>query len=187
MLWQFKNDQANFLPMENFTNSVLLPENLPTIEKESFNPLDKKYLRILLIRKIVFTVFVIGGMLAFQLFADAEIPLLVKIIFSTVIVLLLVYSILLVFWTFPRKGYLLRENDISFQKGLFFYKVTSVPFNRIQHVEVTQGILGKAYKISSLKIFTAGGSGSDLSIPGLPEEVAQNLKTFLSDKISEHE
>jgi membrane protein YdbS with pleckstrin-like domain len=173
--------------MENFSNSVLLPENLPVIEKEIFNTLDKKYLRIQLIRKSVFTIIVIGGMLAFQIFSKAEIPVFVKISVSGIIVLLLLYSLLLVFWTFPRKGYLLRENDISFQKGLFFYKITSVPFNRIQHVEVSQGILAKAFKISTLKLFTAGGSGSDLSIPGLPEDVAQNLKTFLSDKISHHE
>ena len=173
--------------MENFSNSVLLPENLPSIEKKEFNTLDKKYLRILLIRKSFFFIIVVGGMLAFHIFADAEIPLVVKIIISAVVILLLTYSVLIVFWTFPRKGYLLRENDITFQKGLFFYKVTSVPFNRIQHVEVTQSVLAKAFKISALKLYTAGGSGSDLSIPGLPEDVAQNLKTFLSDKISEHE
>lgn len=88
---------------------------------------------------------------------------------------------------FPRKGYLLREKDISFQKGLIIYKVTSVPFNRIQHVEVNQGILAKFFKLSSIKLFTAGGNASDLSIPGLPTEVALNMKTFLSEKISEHE
>ena len=173
--------------MENFSNSVLLPENLPSIEKEVFNPLNKKYRKILILQKSIFSIIVIGGMFAFQIFADADIPALVRIIVSVVIVLLLTYSILLIFWTFPRKGYLLRENDITFKKGLFFYKVTSVPFNRIQHVEVTQGVLAKVFKISALKLFTAGGSGSDLSIPGLPEDVAQSLKAFLSEKISEHE
>lgn len=173
--------------MENFSNSVLLPDNLPEIETKEFNTLDKKYLKILIIQKTVAFVIVLGGLLAFQIFSDIDIPITVKIIVSAVVVLLLLYSIALVFWTFPRKGYLLRENDISFQKGLFFYKVTSIPFNRIQHVEVTQGILQKAFKLSSIKLFTAGGSASDLSIPGLPTNVAQNLKDYLSDKISEHE
>jgi hypothetical protein len=38
------------------------------------------------------------------------------------------------------KGYLLRERDISYKTGVFFYKEISVTFNRIQHVEVSQGI-----------------------------------------------
>jgi membrane protein YdbS with pleckstrin-like domain len=82
---------------------------------------------------------------------------------------------------------LLRENDISFKKGLIAFKQTSVPFNRIQHVEVNQGILAKLLKLSSVKIYTAGGTSSDLSIPGLPVETAHKLKAFLSEKISEHE
>jgi hypothetical protein len=80
-----------------------------------------------------------------------------------------------------------RENDISFQRGIITYKLTTIPFNRIQHVEVNQGVLPKIFRLSALKIFTAGGNASDLSIPGLPEEVAQKLKAFLSEKISEHE
>jgi membrane protein YdbS with pleckstrin-like domain len=80
-----------------------------------------------------------------------------------------------------------RENDISFKKGIITFKLTTVPFNRIQHVEVNQGVLAKLFKLSSLKLFTAGGNASDLSIYGLPQDVAQNLKAFLSEKISEHE
>ena len=97
------------------------------------------------------------------------------------------YSVIITVFGFPKKGYLVREKDVSFQKGLLVFKSTSVPFNRIQHVEVNQGILAKIFKLSSVKIYTAGGNASDLSIPGLPVEVAANLKDFLSEKISEHE
>ena len=173
--------------MENFSNTVLLPENLPAIEKQSFNPLDKKYLRILFIQKIIFFLILTGGFVAFFLFLGEGFPIFVISIISAVLAVIILYSSLITLLGFPKKGYLLRENDISFQKGLLFYKVTSVPFNRIQHVEVTQGILAKAFKLSSLKLFTAGGNASDLSIPGLPQDTAQNLKTFLSDKISDHE
>jgi len=103
------------------------------------------------------------------------------------ITIVILYLTLISVLGFSRKGYLVRENDVSFKKGLIVYKQTSVPFNRIQHVEVNQGILGKIFKLSSVKIYTAGGTASDLSIPGLPVDTAQNLKAFLSEKISEHE
>jgi hypothetical protein len=81
----------------------------------------------------------------------------------------------------------LREKDISYKTGIIFYKQISVTFNRIQHVEVSQGVLGKLFGLSSVKIFTAGGSASDLSIPGLLTADAQKLKAFISEKISQYE
>ncbi len=173
--------------MENFTNSILLPDDLPSIEKTKFNPLHKNYLKILLIRMSVFFILVIGGFIAFIVLSDENIPNIALIIISSVIAFFLLYITTITLLGFPRKGYLVRENDISFQKGLLIYKVTSVPYNRIQHVEVNQGMMAKMFKLSSLKLFTAGGNASDLSIPGLPMEVAHNLKSFLSEKISEHE
>lgn len=173
--------------MENFTNSILIPDDLPTIEQKTFNPLDKKYLKILFIRMSIFFLFIVSGFVAFLILSDENIPNLAVIIISSIIALFIIYSVVITILAFPRKGYLLREKDISFQKGLIIYKVTSVPFNRIQHVEVNQGILAKFFKLSSIKLFTAGGNASDLSIPGLPTEVALNMKTFLSEKISEHE
>jgi membrane protein YdbS with pleckstrin-like domain len=88
---------------------------------------------------------------------------------------------------FPKKGYLLRERDISYKTGIVYYRQISVPFNRIQHVEVSQGVLAKIFHLSSIKIYTAGGTASDLAIPGLPVSDAQKLKSYISEKISQNE
>ncbi len=173
--------------MENFSNSILIPENLPEIKPETFNLLDKKYRTILFIRIIIFLVIISGAFISFLIFFDEKPATEFIIIAISVIVIVAVYSIIITILGFPKKGYLVREKDVSFQKGLIVFKSTSVPFNRIQHVEVNQGVLAKIFKLSSVKIYTAGGNASDLSIPGLPVKVAQNLKAFLSEKISEHE
>ncbi len=173
--------------MENFSNSILLPENLPVVKPETFNPLDKKYRTILYIRIAIVLLILTGAFITFLIISEENPPLLFKIIVSSIILIVAVYSVIITVFGFPKKGYLVREKDISFQKGLITYQLISVPFNRIQHVEVNQGILAKMFKLSSVKIFTAGGNASDLSIPGLPTEDAQNLKAFLSEKISEHE
>ena len=173
--------------MESFSNSVILPGDLPQIKQESFNTLDKDYLKILLIRTVLFALVSIGAFVAFLLFSEENLPTFILVIIITAIVLLITYSTIITVLGFSRKGYLVRENDISFKKGLIAYKQTTVPFNRIQHVEVNQGILAKIFKLSSVKIYTAGGTSSDLSIPGLPVETAHKLKAFLSEKISEHE
>jgi len=173
--------------MENFTNSILLPENLPEIDSKTFNRLDRKYLKIMFIRIIIFF-FLTSGILIAILFLAEEIPTrLVSILAGSAIILITVISYIVSVLGFPRKGYLVREQDISFQRGIITYKLTTVPFNRIQHVEVNQGIMAKIFKLSSVKLYTAGGSASDLSIPGLPADDAQKLKAFLSDKISKHD
>lgn len=173
--------------MENFTNPIILPENLPEIEITTFNPLDKKQLKIAFIRIAIFFVLLIGAFIAFLFLSEENIPKTVIIIITSILSFLFLYSIIITILAFPKKGYLVREKDISFQRGLITYKLTSVPFNRIQHVEVNQGVLAKLFKLSTVKIYTAGGSSSDLSIHGLPEDMAKSLKAFLSEKISESE
>ena len=172
--------------MENFTNSVLLPENLPETDPQSFNLLDRNYLKILFIRLFIFLILAIGGFIAFISFSEG-VPGFVRVIIALALGLILLYSAAITHLGFPRKGYLVREKDISYQKGIIFYKLITIPFNRIQHVEVNQGVINRAFKLASVKLYTAGGNAGDLSIPGLPEDVAEKIKEFLSEKISEHE
>lgn len=173
--------------MENFTNSVLLPEGLPTINIEDFNPLDKKYLKIIFIRIAIFALLLTGAFISFLIFSDEILPGLILAAIISAIAILILYSVVISILGFPKKGYLLRERDISYKTGIIYYKQISVPFNRVQHVEVSQGILAKIFALSSIKIFTAGGNASDLSIPGLAVADAQKLKAFISEKISRNE
>jgi len=126
-------------------------------------------------------------LIAFILFSDEKIPGLILAAIIAGIVILIAYTITISILGFPKKGYLLREKDVSYKSGLITYKQISVTFNRIQHVEVSQGILGKLFQLSSVKIYTAGGNASDLSIPGLNVSDAQKLKAFISEKISQYE
>ncbi len=82
--------------------------------------------------------------------------------------------------SFPIRAYALRELDISYKKGWIFYSHVTVPFNRVQHSEISQGPVDRYFGLVTLHIYTAGGSSSDLSIPGLPREEAQRLRDFIS-------
>ncbi|MBN1821805.1 MAG: PH domain-containing protein [Prolixibacteraceae bacterium] len=173
--------------MENFNNSIVLPENLPAVEKKTFTRLEKKYLQVILARIVIFFLIFSGAFIVYILFSNELPPRIFLVIAGVVIFLFYAYTFLINIIGFRRKGYLVRENDISYQTGIITYRVTTVPFNRIQHVEVNQGVLAKLLKLATIKIFTAGGNASDLSVPGLPVDIANNLKSFLAEKISEHE
>ena len=89
--------------------------------------------------------------------------------------------------SFKVRGYALRRHDISYRKGWIFYSVLTIPFNRIQHSELSEGPIDRLFNLSKLKIYTAGGSGADLTIPGLDVEDAQKLREFIAKEAAEHE
>ncbi len=172
---------------EEFSNLVILPEHLTPIEQETFNGLEPKLKHLKHITTIVFMLIIAGALLALKLFGDEEMPTLIFIIIPALFIFVFSLRTLLIFMGFPKKGYLLREHDISYRKGLLIYKLTTVPFNRVQHVEVSQSFIEKLFQLASVKIFTAGGSVSDVSIPGLRPEKAHEIEGFLLKKISKHE
>ena len=173
--------------MENFSNSVILPENLPELEPADFNGLHRNYLTILYMRVAIVFMLLSGGFVAFLLLTKDAFPPYAIYLIPAGILLITAFLLVITVKGFPRKGYLVRERDVSYQQGLITYNVTSVPLNRIQHVEVSQGVLAKMLGLSTVRIYTAGGSSSDLAIPGLQQDEAQKLKAYLSEKINEHE
>lgn len=105
-------------------------------------------------------------------------------------VVLLVIGFLVFVWV-PRKvrftRYVLRELDMNMQTGCWWRRTLSVGINRIQHLEVTQGPLERFWGLSTLVLYTAGGSQSDLKLPGLESERARQLKSYLTDRVASEE
>jgi len=171
----------------DFSNSVILPENLPAIESVEFNPVDPKYLKILYINRLIIGVVVCLVLLVLFLPLRKEIPGWVGWASAGLWVALMAYSLIIARLSFPKRGYLIRERDIAYQRGLIRYKLTSIPFTRIQHVELIQSLIAKRLDLATIKVYTAGSISDDLEIPGLPLEVATRIREFLTGKISPDE
>jgi uncharacterized protein len=166
---------------EPFTNEAVGISSLPLFEKVTFTSLHKDYLNVVYISNAIFTlvISIIFLVLVFSNEWFREHLLIfagIKIIF---IILLFVISNK----AFRRKGYALREKDVLFKRGLIAHKTTVIPLNRIQHVATHEGFLSRMYDLSEVQIYTAGGSSSDLSIPGLPKEEAAKIKNYLLTQI----
>lgn len=167
--------------MEDFTNQTLDISKLPSHESVSFKPLQKDYLNVLYMSNSIFVLLLFVAGFIFYIVSDWARENVLAIFGG-----LLLFSIL-AFWTsiisFRKKGYALREKDIVFRRGIIATNVTIVPLNRIQHVALHEGVFSRMYDLSEIQIYTAGGSGSDLRVPGLPKDEAEKIKTFLLDKI----
>ncbi|MGB3414263.1 MAG: PH domain-containing protein [Microbacteriaceae bacterium] len=75
-------------------------------------------------------------------------------------------------------GYLLREDDLLFRRGIMFRRFVSVPYGRMQLVDITRGPLERSQKLATLKLVTAAAS-TGVMIPGLPIEEAEGLRDHL--------
>ena len=75
-------------------------------------------------------------------------------------------------------GYLLREDDLLFRRGIMFQRFAAVPYGRMQLVDITRGPIARAVGLAELKFVTAAAS-SGVLIPGLPLATAEQLRDHL--------
>jgi len=75
-------------------------------------------------------------------------------------------------------GYQLRSDDLLFRRGLMFQRFVSVPYGRMQLVDINRGPLDRAVGLSELKFVTAAAA-TGVTIPGLPEAEAEELRDRL--------
>lgn len=166
-----------------FQNNLI--ETLPSISEIKFSKLHKKYFKVLFINilLIFLSLFGVFFLLAkFQL--NEKIPTYIPYIyFSLGIVFFLV--MLYYIFSFSKRQYAIRERDITYKSGLFFKKITTVPFSRVQHVEVDEGPISRMYQLASLSVYTAGDSSDDLVIKGITQKKAMEIKEFIHGKINE--
>ncbi|MGH8774268.1 MAG: PH domain-containing protein [Jiangellaceae bacterium] len=76
-------------------------------------------------------------------------------------------------------GYAEREDDLLVTHGVFFRKLTVVPYGRMQFVDVQSGPLERRFGIATVQLHTASPA-SDARIPGLPPDEAARLRDRLA-------
>lgn len=104
------------------------------------------------------------------------------------IIILIIMALLMTLWVARRyrlTGYQVLPQEVHFRTGALWRTQTAVAVNRIQHVEITQGPVERYFKLAKLVIYTAGGSGSDLSVPGLPQVEAEQIRDQLLQRINQ--
>lgn len=156
--------------------------SIPRVGEEGFNLLEPKYREVKLILALLYSILLASTFLALYFFAF----ILKDWSFWILLIPFLLFVFLafyIAYFGFSQKMYQLREKDIIFRNGLWWKSETSVPFVRVQHSEVIQGPIERFFGLSRLKLFTAGGYTSDLSIPGLNPSMAEDLKDYITKSI----
>lgn len=167
-----------------FSNRQIDAANLPSIEDVRFSGLHKDYLTAGLISTVLFWLVISATAVIIILTREEGFPVWAKTLALIVLGLLMLFAFTVQVLGFKKKQYAVREKDILYKNGLIWRSAVIVPFNRIQHAEVHQGPIDRLFDLSYLKVYTAGGSSSDLSIPGLRPSTANKIKHYILTKTS---
>jgi hypothetical protein len=99
-------------------------------------------------------------------------------ILPAVVLVIMIFVIAFV----PRRvraiGFQLRDDDLLFRRGLLFQRFVSVPYGRMQLIDITRGPVSRIVGLSDLHFVTAAASSS-VAIPGLPITTAEELRDRL--------
>ena len=103
---------------------------------------------------------------------------------------LLIFSWIWAKLTYRFYRYELREDGFRKELGVIYKKYVTIPYDRIQNVDIYRGILARMLGLSDLNIQTAGmsatigrygvsGGGSEGRLPALSREIAEQLRDEL--------
>ena len=156
----------------------------PILKMWILKPISKRYLKIVIINKLVLFIVVLGVLTLGKLIVD-------KVAFQehfwyifTIASVLCLFNAIIALLAFKKRKYALREHDIIYAQGLLINSITTVPISRIQHIEESRTWLARQFNLATLNIYTAGESGSDLSIKGLPHDDARQVNDYISARVN---
>ena len=162
-----------------FSNNNVFLENIPQKENVNYSTLEKKYLNVMVLNRVIWCVITLIAIIAIPILRDENFS--IYIYLSSLFIWLIIFTF--TGFSFKKKKYVFREHDLIYSSGVIFTKSILIPYNRIQHIAVHQGVFSRIYNLASIQFYTAGGSSSDISIKGLSKEDADRWKEFVSEKI----
>ncbi|WP_231427397.1 PH domain-containing protein [Pedobacter sp. Leaf250] len=169
------------MPTETFTNDAIDIDALPKYEEIPLRKPDTNYWKIICINLII-TFLLIGVSAGLLIFFNEKIQphaILISITYITIAI----FSILLFYVSFKKRGYAIRTKDVIYKSGIIAESTTIVPLNRIQHIELNEGFFSRMFKLGSLQIFTAGGQTGHIHIAGIPIDEAKSIRDLLLNKL----
>ncbi|MEH3115634.1 PH domain-containing protein [Pedobacter terrae] len=168
-----------------FTNEVINLDLLPKYETIQLNRPHPDYWKIICINLLLFfgLLAILVGILLF--FVDEMKPNAVWIIPSYLVLLCSFFFLFRV--SFKKRGYAIRTHDVIYKSGIIAESTTIVPLNRIQHIELNEGLFSRMYNLGSLQLFTAGGQTGHIHISGIAIDEAKHIRDLLLNKLEQLE
>lgn len=162
--------------------------------------LDKRFIWLHFIRNIIGYVILIGFIMIplysilWSGIEQLDIQISALIMFGVILPLMFIvflgmmYAWSYLVWHFYR--YSLSQDTFNKEYGVIMKQYVSIPYARIQNVDIQRTLLDRLFGLSTIRIQTAGASGivgSEGLLPGISKDDAFVLREDLLKKVHAHE
>lgn len=147
-------------------------------------PLEKGQLWVMLVTSLVTAVMVLtaatvlGSVLSDRL---PQVP--VRPLLLLLLVLLLYPALVSPFRAFRGWGYRMDAEELHLAYGVWTETQTLVPLKRVQHLDIAQGPLERAFGVCRLVLHTAGTMHSRVVLPGLSRPTAEAMRDEIRARV----
>lgn len=140
------------------------------------------YRQVLIITQMItllIEIVIFGSLLALSIYFNwyAWIPIVIYVIAGLAFINIIIEITFLSKFTIQNWRYHVDSQYVRLKNGKFFLNYQIIPMTKIQFVETKQGPVLRKYQLYELSI---GTMGSEHTIPGLPEEIALQLREEIS-------
>ena len=130
---------------------------------EPLTPLHPNYVKVVRLGTLLFALPFLIGALILEL-----VGIFPRGIFLVPVLLLALWLVIRApLRRYHARGFQMGADRLRVVRGLLFRSDTVVPFGRVQHIDVHQGPLERAYGLGTLVLHTAGTHNASVSLPGL--------------------
>ena len=167
------------------TNRQIDLENVDRVNELVYEKLEPKYIRVQTTLAVMGYLCLMLLMLGLLFFDEFSYRTLLIIAVEALLFFLALVNVWLVPKAYHFKGFAVREHDISYRSGLFFPKTITVPFCKIQQVNVRQGFVPRLFGLYEIDVVNGAQMLSSLVIPGLTAERANDIKELVMRKVKD--
>ena len=151
----------------------------------SLTPMDRGLLRLMQIRGAIAGCSLLAAAGVGEVFVGQLAPVPNGLLLGAALLVLLYLAVLAPPRRYRAWGYGLDSEELQVRRGVWTRVHTMVPLDRVQHIDVSQGPLERAFGICSLVLHTAGTLHSQIVLPGLARGTAEGIRDEIRGRIRE--
>ena len=167
------------------TNRQIDLEGVDRVGELVYEHLEPKYVRVQTVLAVMGYLCVTLVPLGLLFVNEFPYRTMLIIVIEAILLLLAGVNIWFVPKAYSYKGFAIREHDISYRSGLIFPKTITVPFCKIQQVNVGQGFVPRLFGLYEIDVVNGAQMLSSLVIPGLTAARANEIKELIMQKVKD--
>lgn len=146
-------------------------------DERALTPLQPGQFWVMLIHSIAACLAMLAGASAGAAALQAKLGIHPAYVLVPLLVLLIYPALISPVRNYRAWGYRMDEEELRLAHGVFTHVETLVPLKRVQHLDISQGPLERAFGVCRLVLHTAGTAHSLVVLPGLSRTDAEAMRS----------